>query len=508
MPFLRRRRPGAAVWPEPDAGWILPRRFDATTRTVSSGDITRLGTTGSGTMARIDGQGTVQLIGRPWTLEWWIGAEDRWHRSGSEINVRHHRPGAGPITETAMKVPGGDIVHRTAAVEAGAPVVVVEVENRSAVPVALALIVRPFGLDTAGRIDEVDVAGPVVTVDDEDGMVLDRVPAGVVGGDAAGDVAEQLGERADGLPTALATRCRNGLATAALVVPLAHGATVRAVMGTADPLVFSRLPTLDQVERGWQAHLDAGPRLDLPADQEWFDDARIEALLLAGGGGRDAATVQALRGLVRWGHPAAAEVPDWLGGPGQQTAGAVVLAVEAAARDRSPDWFDDYLGWAVDGVRRAGRVGDASGVADLVALLARAGQPDAATALAEDWRPPSRAAAEPTGEGRLAALIDSIAGTRPDGLDLLPDFLDAWLGQEVDVRDLPTPWGQLSFSIRWHGARPALLWEREPWPGAPPARLRCPGLDPEWSSSDERGEALLAVPARVGIDVAPGQSFG
>jgi hypothetical protein len=66
------------------------------------------------------------------------------------------------------------------------------------------------------------------------------------------------------------------------------------------------------------------------------------------------------------------------------------------------------------------------------------------------------------------------------------------------VHDLPTASGTLSFAVRWHGSRPALLWEVE---GEGPVHLRAPGLDPAWSSTERRGEALL-----TGADV-PGGSF-
>ena len=39
---------------------------------------------------------------------------------------------------------------------------------------------------------------------------------------------------------------------------------------------------------------------------------------------------------------------------------------------------------------------------------------------------------------------------------------DAWLGQGIEVHDAPTHHGVLSFAVRWHGDRPALLWELTP----------------------------------------------
>jgi len=72
------------------------------------------------------------------------------------------------------------------------------------------------------------------------------------------------------------------------------------------------------------------------------------------------------------------------------------------------------------------------------------------------------------------------------GLALLPAWPESWRGQPVDVRSAPTRRGPVSFSVRWHGDRPALLWE------APPgARVTAPGLDPTWSSDAASGEVLL-----------------
>jgi hypothetical protein len=45
--------------------------------------------------------------------------------------------------------------------------------------------------------------------------------------------------------------------------------------------------------------------------------------------------------------------------------------------------------------------------------------------------------------------------------------------------------------VRWHGDRPALLWELQPHDGRP-VRLRASRLDPGWSTAQPEGEALLA----------------
>src|SRR5204863_3748176 len=83
----------------------------------------------------------------------------------------------------------------------------------------------------------------------------------------------------------------------------------------------------------------------------------------------------------------------------------------------------------------------------------------------------------------------------PSELALCSMLPDAWLGQGLEVHDAPTHYGRLSFAVRWHGERPALLWELEPTsPDPSPAvvRITAPGLDPGWWSTERRGEALLS----------------
>ena len=57
---------------------------------------------------------------------------------------------------------------------------------------------------------------------------------------------------------------------------------------------------------------------------------------------------------------------------------------------------------------------------------------------------------------------------------------------------MPLRRGSCSFAVRWHGARPALLWDVPPG-----VEVRAPALDPAWSSSEPVGETLLAEPPRA-----------
>jgi hypothetical protein len=82
------------------------------------------------------------------------------------------------------------------------------------------------------------------------------------------------------------------------------------------------------------------------------------------------------------------------------------------------------------------------------------------------------------------------------GPDLCPVWPAAWDGAKIEAHGLVTPWGSVSFAVRWHGGRPALLWEIEPPPGLAPEttapRVRASGLDPNWQGTGWSGEGLLA----------------
>jgi len=57
--------------------------------------------------------------------------------------------------------------------------------------------------------------------------------------------------------------------------------------------------------------------------------------------------------------------------------------------------------------------------------------------------------------------------------------------------------GLASYAVRWHGDRPAVLWD------APAgARVTAPGLDPTWSTDSPKGDALLAPVAPPGTPVS------
>jgi hypothetical protein len=212
----------------------------------------------------------------------------------------------------------------------------------------------------------------------------------------------------------------------ALLAPLAHGTVLRTAL-THDDVDARGLADPSEVERGWQRQLDRGLRTELPEPlQHDVDGSRADLLLAA-----PAATVFAA--LEDWGFDDEAEVV----------------------------WA--HLGFRA---RRAARR-DVWGASHETTST---GGPD----------DPARF---------LLAVRKLLVCERGGHVDLLPGFRPDWLGQNLAVHDAPLRSGRVSFAVRWHGARPALLWD------APPeVTVRIPALDPSWSTAGGVGETLLATP--------------
>jgi hypothetical protein len=88
----------------------------------------------------------------------------------------------------------------------------------------------------------------------------------------------------------------------------------------------------------------------------------------------------------------------------------------------------------------------------------------------------------------LAWALRRVAVERSGVVDLFPaPFPPTWRGGAIEAHRVPVAGGMVSAALRWHGARPALLWEADA-----PVELRCSGLDRSWSTSAPRGEVLLA----------------
>jgi hypothetical protein len=410
--------------------------------------VTRVGVLGSPDQALVDEHGAITPDGARWQLEWWIGADDRWHLPAREAAVRQTLMGSAPVVETSVRIPGGDAVHRAWGVGGPAGLVAVEIENASPAPFVAALVIGPAA---EGRLRSVATRGSWVTVDGRPALRTPRSAlrwaAGMPG--ETFDVVEagQAQERAFTGVGGRRTRLE-----VALLHPLAHRARLRCALAVGRPgrsapvdaVDLSLLPDAEEAAAGWDAQLRRGMRVVVPdARLQRAIDAGRAALLLTGDA-RRRPTAEDVVALEDWGFDAEAATA-W-------------SRLGMRARSRASRRAPDPTPWRT--------------------VRARA----AAASPTFTW---------PDGPAPLLrAVRDLLVGAGDDdSVDLLVELPVEWRGQGVEVHDAPTRAGRVSYAVRWHGARPALLWECER-----PIRLGAPGLDPTWSTREARGEALLAAP--------------
>ena len=282
------------LWPywlerqlDPESPAFLPRGHLPYLANVTHRNWTLVGNLASPWAAIVDPRGLVTPWPGGWSVDWWIGAEDRWHLPSRERAVRQSLAESVPVVETAMRIPGGDAVHRA---YAAGELVVVEVENQSPVPVAVAFAVRPCNPDGLAPVETIGLADTTVLVDGRPGLLLPRPPAGVAASTLQrGDCVHRVTGAQAG-PGRVDLHDLDRLGQAAFVYPLPHRSRVRVAMPLAverpwgrggvarghrrrvapPGLDDGRVPGPTDVARGWQAHLRRGLRLDLP-------DSRLRA---------------------------------------------------------------------------------------------------------------------------------------------------------------------------------------------------------------------------------------
>ena len=527
---------------------------------------------------------------------------------------------ASPAIGTVLRVPDGQVVHRAVAGvvrvqdPGGDPAegVVVEIENSSPVPVALALVLRPWCLDGPGSLRSVELADDVVKVDGLPGLVLPRPPARMVHG-RAGSPAVRLARGDDEAPAPVLAG--DGDLEVALVFPLAHGATLRAVLPVLGGAgrrrrgrqvrEVSRLtaPSVASVVNGWGVHDRDDPAAVLPV-AAWGSLVSWSGAMLrivgaeevtraldpsgvrpagADGARRVGAVVAALEGLEvpelhdavahalsgaqrRDGEVRMADGSDaseallmaaaaTLAGPRgaaraeellvpvaralrhlarrgddaswwrvRQQAVALSRIAPALAAIGQPDLASEALASAHGGLGlpteltrpregggasarsgstfeiaealREALLGGHPGALELLSQhLARRGATGSSDALDADGHPDGVTGFDPAELAVLRlALLDVLVCDGPGGPQLFAGWRPTWTGQEVECRRVPTAWGRASVALRWHGRRPAVLWEIEPVLGSRGSvvpELRAPALDPTWRATGWAGEALL-----------------
>jgi len=369
----------------------------------------------------------------PWdgspSLDWYVAADDRWHVPRQEPAVRQTRLNGTPVTETRLRVPGGDVVHTVYSCADAGGMTVVDVANETSLPVAIAFDRRDVLTERA--IADVPIEGIALPV---------------------GSFVVPLGHRA---------RIRIGLAHAG---------------GDGGPLP-PRLPDASQVARGWAALAERASRFVLPEGEWGAAVARrvvAERCELVLGGVADpldgrAAFVVGVAELVRVGEASGEGVVDEL-----------AVALETLGADAS--WEADVA--LAAGARLLAAAGEARAVRDVERVIAA--------------RPASYAPASPPDGVFVAPWLESQFAV---GADLFPQGLPpGWHSESIEAHGVPTgPSSTVSLALRWHGGRPALLWEQQ----GPTVLLSAPVLAPGWSSREPAGETLWPAPAAFDGGVRP-----
>jgi hypothetical protein len=317
-----------------------------------------------------------------------------------------------------------------------------------------------------------------VTAGDVRQRVFGAVDGGVVAAieienDSSLPVAIAIAMRGDG-PTVLSPRGAtavpmpegtDGPPADAAVFPLAHHAVLRVALpltaGMDDWPV--RLPSSAQVAAGWRAVDERGERIDapgtLPGD---FALARAQLLL----GAHDDAAAELLTTAARW--RLSNDSSDLLSA--RDAARAAQLVADRARKQ--PTAVDRAA--LVDARVLLDAIGDRRAAADIDRVVDRL---DEVVSRCDD------------DVALVAAVRQMLARDRsnPRTIDLLTSLPPEWSRADLAAHRIPTRWGEVSFAVRWHGARPALLWECEQ-----PVTIRVPSLDATWSSQAPSGEALLS----------------
>ena len=474
----------------------------------------------------VDQYGRVQIDDETWTLDLTLAAGARWVAVSAADRVSQVIVGPG-VVETTVQTPSGPVVQRVAAgVVDGEPVIIIEVENTGGVAIAAGVVARPLRLDGRGFIGEASADASGITIDGHHRVRFETVAAAVATSDgAAGDLLQQLPNADDGT-TSSASKCRSGGAQAAAVWPLPHTAILRIVVELVNVTSpHAAVPSTSDINRGWEAHLNQGMRVDVDEIDiakhlstagrtvltMWPDIADTPSAILAMsemGFGRDAGRLfeqlercdddgAVLRCLARWSqlgeqHHQLEDLDRILG----RLAQAAHAVAKQGGTLAGATWLDDAF------VTLGGRLHqiDQPDVAERVQGFSATVQPvdGAADLLAELTKEIDKRGVWPTSQMRnsaqyaraVRALVVEDSGTQ---VHVIPEMPKLWRGRTLDVFGLPIANGSLSFGLRWHGPRPALLWEAILAPEAPFA-LRAPGIDADFESHERQGETLLADP--------------
>ena len=404
-----------------------------------------LGIRGGGWNAIVNERGSIRLNDGSPVLDWHIAADDRWHDPSTEPSVRQTRRAGVPVIETRLRIPGGDAIQRVYAVADAGGLVVIEITNESTLPIAVAFT-RPD-------------------------VVSSRTPS-------------PRGAQGIELPAG------------SVVFPVAHGSTLRVALRAPDSVVANvdveRLPSFEQLQKGWLKAVEQAGYVIVPegAVAPLVARLRSDALILSGheiedwaiGAGGDCANdpvayILTLQELLRMGEK--------LTGDSAQIrvdhAARLAQCVETLLKDNKKA---SILPWDVERALFAAqfvfaRMGESRAADDVAAAQLR---------LSSAAEPPN---VMPTDIRAIAWVEEKMVAMQRDGSVQIfgRGIPRLWLGANLECHRVAAgPLHTVSFGIRWHGEKPALLWEVA---GPAGIKLTAGKCDPTWTSVEATGETLL-----------------
>ena len=397
-----------------------------------------LGIRAGGWHAIVNERGAIRMDEEVDALDWYVAADDRWHNPAQEPSVRQTRRAGVPVVETRLRIPSGDAVQRVYAVADHGGLLVIEISNESTLPIAVAFT----------RAD----------------ILSSRQPS-------------PLGPQGIDLPKG------------SVVFPVAHGSTLRVALAssqaTGGTVNLEQLPSGEQLQRGWLNSVERAGYA-IVADKSLsplINRLRSDALVLSGYHesewgtelvGADAiddvAFLLTLHELVRMGEKVnhhlerVVDIVETLLRKNKKAA-AIEWDVERAL------FAARCILWAVGEHRAAGDV-----LASQQRLAPASALPNAAPK-----------------DIRVIAWLDEqlVSPRREGGATVLRYGVPRmWLGVNMEChRVAASPEHSVSYGVRWHGEKPAVLWETS---GPFGLRLDAGATDESWHSVEASGDALLA----------------
>ena len=431
---------------------------------MHSGHSRTTGILGQNWRASVTAWGDVVAWDGSVVLEWAIAADDRWHFPERETSTRQTWVRGTPVSETRVRVPNGDVVQRvwSASLRDGVSAILVEFTNDSPMPLAISL-------------SREDVVTP---------RAFHRL-----------DPAQHPWPSQD-----------RGIERPAMVIPLGHRTSMRVALvrsGSIEKDDVDAFPDWEAVVRGWVSITDRASRIDSP---EIHDGVPVEEIVRARRceAALDPPTMDHRDGMqaIRWliAHKelvrmglSQVDVPEVVtvlevllqqfrrkGVVDSRAADALRSGADMLGRCDSRA-LDDFSRALLKVVRKKGFVSkDETDVARALASLAHPVRADVV-----DW---------------MDVSFDLVSATERDiavwsGMDevtLVPNGFDfCGLGVNFEAHSVPAgPSHEISLAVRWHGERPAVIWEVD----GPSGLLLRSGPDPQWTSVERAGETLWATP--------------